>query len=72
MNVSEFISKDKSELLCISCNNNKLSRIFSSFSSKIELRKDDIIDGARKEAKAIVKKIKSGDTKAIRNIYGEK
>ena len=72
MKISEFISNDNAKYYCSSCNNDKLIRIFSGFSSKIELRKEDIIDNAKREAKAIVKKIKSGDTRSIRNIYGEK
>jgi hypothetical protein len=72
MKIAEFISNDNLEYRCKSCNDVKLLRIFSNFSSKIELRKEDIIANAKREARSIVKKIKSGDTRSIRNIYGEK
>ena len=72
MKISEFISKDNLEYYCNSCNDSKLLRIFSNFSSKIELRKEDIINNAKKEAKSIASKIKNGDARSIRNIYGDK
>ena len=69
--VKEYV-ENKNNVKCEHCDSNDILRIISSFSSKVSLSREQMEDRSREEAKKIVKKIKSGDIKTIRDIYGEK
>jgi|15BtaG_2_1085339.scaffolds.fasta_scaffold00189_9 hypothetical protein len=57
---------------CKACNKlSEFTRIFSASSSKIERDKEEMMRQVKEESRKIVQSIKSGNAKAIRNIYGE-
>ena len=77
ISVSEFLSlkakKDFNIRKCKECDTEtKFVRIFNSTSSKISRSKDEILARTKEEARKIVEKVKSGDTRAIKDVYGEK
>jgi hypothetical protein len=76
ISIPDFLSlKTKDEFdhrKCDECDAvSKFVRIFSSTSSKISRGKDEILVQTKEEARKIVEKIKSGDMRAIRDVYGE-
>tara|TARA_A100001011_G_scaffold398979_2_gene505507 strand:+ start:1239 stop:1511 length:273 start_codon:yes stop_codon:yes gene_type:complete len=71
MSTKSFIKNKSFSPKCSNCNSENTRRLFSSFSSKVERSKGEIVAKAKADAKKIVKKIKSGDLRTIRNIYGE-
>ena len=76
MSVSSYLSLENKDVLlnkkCKKCNAvSKFVRIFNPTSSKISKGKDEILIEAKEDARKIVNKIKSGDTKAILDVYGE-
>lgn len=64
-------SSNENKLLCSFCSSKKLKRIIKPVSNKVEKRKDEIVQEAKREARAIINKIKSGDQSAIRDVFGE-
>ena len=77
MSVLNYLSLDQKDVLsdrnCKKCNTvSKFVRIFNPSSSKISKSKEEILNEAKKEARNIVDKIKSGDTKTILDVYGDK
>lgn len=57
---------------CNKCNNIcKFTQTFGTLSSKIKRDKETIISEIKEEAKKIANKVRSGDSRTIRNIYGE-
>jgi hypothetical protein len=57
---------------CKVCNiRSKFVRIFKKSSSRISKGKAELIDEAKEEAREMVHKINMGDSKAIRDIYGD-
>lgn len=57
---------------CKKCNTqSKFVRIFKGSSSRISKGKAELMAEAKDEAREMVQKINMGDTKAIRDIYGE-
>ncbi|MAG28028.1 hypothetical protein CMI47_21080 [Candidatus Pacearchaeota archaeon] len=76
MTVASFLSVKSEDSFdnkkCNNCGNTvQFVRIFSPTSSKISKSKEQILTEAKDEAKKIVEKIKSGDTKTILDVYGE-
>tara|TARA_Y100001937_G_C7090186_1_gene317300 strand:+ start:996 stop:1277 length:282 start_codon:yes stop_codon:yes gene_type:complete len=64
-------SSNENKLLCSFCSSKKLKRIIKPVSNKVEKRKDEIVQEAKREARAIINKIKSGDQRSIRDVFGE-
>jgi len=75
LSISEFQSLNlKShfeDLFCNECQNKTLVRKVSSPFGKIERRKEEIVERAKEEARIITNKIREGDQRAIRDIFGE-
>jgi hypothetical protein len=76
MSITNYLSLDNKDVLlgydCKKCNTvSKFVRIFNPSSSRISKGKEEILNEAKEEARKIVNKIKSGDTKAILDVYGE-
>ena len=71
MSVKNFLSKNASQVQCESCDSLDVTRIFTEFSNKIDRSKEEILEKAKEDAKDVVKRIRAGDVRAIRNIYGE-
>lgn len=60
------------ERKCENCNQtSSFTQIFGALSSKISKDRQQIVAEIQDEARKIANKVKSGDEKAIRNIYGE-
>jgi len=59
------------DLLCDECQNKTLIRKVSAPFGKIERRKEEIVEKAKEEARVITNKIREGDQRAIRDIFGE-
>lgn len=64
-------SNNNSKLLCGFCGSEKVKRLIKPVGSKVEKRKDEIVQEAKREARAIINKIKSGDQSSIRDVFGE-
>ena len=57
---------------CENCGNiTEFIRIFDATSSKISKGKEQILAEVKEDARKIVEKVKSGNTKAILDIYGD-
>jgi hemolysin-activating ACP:hemolysin acyltransferase len=59
------------DILCNECQNKTLIRKVLAPFGKIERRKEEIIEKAKEEAKIITNKIREGNQRAIRDIFGE-
>ena len=75
-NVSEYASLVElnhfDDMWCDKCcNNQKFIRVFGDISSKISKDKDTLMLEIKEEARKISEKVKLGDQKLIREIYGE-
>lgn len=59
----------------IECNNCgiicEFKQVFGTLSSKIKKDKQTIVSEIKDEARKIANKVRSGDSRTIRNIYGE-
>lgn len=53
------------------CQETKFLRIFGSSSSKIKRSKEEIALQIKDDVRKVVEKVKSGNSRAIRDIYGE-
>jgi cytochrome c-type biogenesis protein CcmH/NrfF len=60
----------KNNLKCKSCSSEKITRAFMHISSTVEKSMDKVIEDIKQDVKHIVKKIKNGDAKTIKTIYG--
>jgi len=68
MQMSELKSFDKT---CLDCGS-QMAQHIPSFSSKVRVSKEEMIDNAKAEAKKLADKVRAGDQKLISQIYGEK
>lgn len=74
MSISEFKDlKDNSDnIFCKNCGEKKeISRLFTPTFGKIWKGKHELMADIKEDARKIIKKVKSGDQSAIREIYGE-
>lgn len=74
--IQEYLDLKKTDyfesIKCSNCNNIcEFTQIFGTLSSKILKDKEAILGEIKEEAKKIADKVRSGDSRAIRNIYGE-
>lgn len=57
---------------CKKCNSVcEFTQTFGALSSKIKKDRETMVSEIKEEAKKFANKVRSGDSKAIRNIYGE-
>ena len=73
LSISEFV-RTKDSLLtstCEKCGEKKFSRIFEPLSSKVKRDRDEIAADAKEESRKLAEKVRMGDQKAIRDIYGD-
>jgi len=60
------------EIECKKCNNVcEFTQTFGTLSSKIKKDRETMVSEIKEEARKFADKVRSGDSKAIRNIYGE-
>jgi|15BtaG_2_1085339.scaffolds.fasta_scaffold00184_18 hypothetical protein len=60
------------KMICKNCNKlSEFTRTFGVSSSKIEKDREETMRQIKEDSRRIVQSIKSGNTKTIRNIYGE-
>ena len=76
MSVSDFLFSKSNGAFenkkCKKCGDiTEFYRIFESTSSKISKSRCEILAEAKDEARKIVEKVKSGDTRIISEVYGE-
>lgn len=76
MSISDFQKKKREKyfnnLLCSKCNQStSFSQKFKNLSSKIKLDKQTLVETILDDSRKIAEKVRSGDQKAIRDIYGE-
>ena len=74
--VKEFLrlsqSNELDKMYCEVClNNENFIRIFGETCSKISKDKERMLMDIKEDAKKIVNKVKTGDQKMIRQVYGE-
>lgn len=68
--VSGYV-ESQAALKCTKCESTNITRTFSALASNIKRDKETILQQAMEDKNRIVEKIKNGDAKTIRNIYGE-
>ncbi len=68
--VARFVSC-QGTLKCETCESVNVERIFSELDSSIKRDKETIMQNIMEDKARIVEKIRQGDAKTIRNIYGE-
>lgn len=76
MSISDFQKKKREKyfnsLLCSKCKQStSFSQKFKNLSSKIKLDKQTLVETILDDSRKIAEKVRSGDQKAIRDIYGE-
>tara|TARA_Y100000287_G_C14233761_1_gene363499 strand:- start:695 stop:985 length:291 start_codon:yes stop_codon:yes gene_type:complete len=76
ISIKEFQALSKqglySKLFCNVCSNNQnFIRIFGPTSSKISKDKEALMEDIKNDARKIVEKVRAGDEKVIREVYGE-
>lgn len=74
--IKEYIELKKTnyfkKIKCNNCNNIcEFNQVFGSLSSKIPKDKETVLREIKEEVRKITDKVKSGDSKAIRTVYGE-
>ncbi len=68
--VSLFLSS-QNNLRCEKCSSAELERSLTQLTSSIQRDKETILQQVMEDKNRIVEKIRQGDAKTIRNIYGE-
>lgn len=76
MSINKFLLKKREggfkSIHCIACDmDSEFSQVFGTLSSTITRDREELVRDIQDEARAIANKVRSGDQKAIRNIYGE-
>ena len=76
LSVSEFVKMKSDDLFenikCENCNElTKFTRIFKPTSSRIVKGRQEMLSDIQDEVKKTVSKVRAGNAKAIRDIYGE-
>jgi hypothetical protein len=76
MNIKEYrrLKEEKhfESMPCDQCSSiNSFSQLFGNLSSTITKDREQLVRDILDDARAVSEKIRSGDQKAIRNIYGE-
>ena len=74
--IKEYLDLKKTDyfkkIKCSNCNDIcEFTQTFGSLSSKISKDKETILGEIKEEARKIADKVRSGNSRAIRNIYGE-
>jgi hypothetical protein len=72
LTISEFLKLKKTKIQCDKCEDGVFKRQIISVSSEIERSTEERKMQNKEEVRKIVKKIKAGDEKTIRDIYGDK
>jgi uncharacterized protein CbrC (UPF0167 family) len=77
ISISEFLEKKEDSffesLFCSHCSSHgSFRQKFKSLSSKIKEDKQTMIEKILDDSKRVAEKVRSGDQKAIRDIYGDK
>lgn len=76
MAISDFLNKKRNgffkELSCDKCiGQSCFSQKFDNLSSKIKMDRETLVEKILDDSRKIAEKVRSGDQKAIRDIYGE-
>ena len=71
MSINEFLSTRSVSVSCPICQNGKLQQMLSGVYSKIERRREEVVQQMEAEVQATKAKIMKGDIKTISDIYGE-
>lgn len=72
MTITEFLKTKKIKIKCSKCSNGALNRQINLVFSEIERNKEELKIKNKEEVQEIVKKIRDGDERTIRDIYGDK
>ena len=72
MSISEFLSYKNKKVECKECKKGILTRQINTVSSKIDRSAEELVQQSKDEIRRTVDKIKSGDERTIRDIYGDK
>ncbi len=72
MTISEYLKKKEETSECPDCEAGVLFQVLNPVRSKIERRKEELIPQIEEEARKLVEKVKSGDEKAIADVYGDR
>jgi len=72
MSIHEFIKDKTKNKKCKNCQNGVLYHKIVDINSVIEKSKDQILIESEEEVRKTVDKVRVGDRKAIRDIYGDK
>jgi putative FmdB family regulatory protein len=72
LKVSEYQMLKRQKNKCPECDKGVLSQQLALVTNKIERRKDEIVQQIEEEVNTLVNKVRSGDEKAIRDVYGDK
>jgi hypothetical protein len=72
MSVPQFLKTKTEKISCEQCKNGVLSHQIKSIDSMIEKSSDQITIELEEEIRKTVDKVRAGDRKTIRDIYGDK
>jgi hypothetical protein len=72
MSIPEFLKIKKIKIPCDECKKGILKHQISSIYSKIDRSVEELKMENQEEVRKIVQKIKAGDERVIRDIYGDK
>lgn len=71
LSISNYLELIKEKIKCVHCDSGVLFQELKPVHGNVEKRKEDLMMESKAEVRKIVEKIKSGDSKAIKDIYGE-
>lgn len=72
MSISDFLKNKSIKIKCLECDSGVLFYRPSRISSKVDRDAIEIKEQIREDVINTVNKVKSGDSKAIRDIYGDR
>jgi hypothetical protein len=71
LSISDYTDKKYENLECLLCRKKTLNRVFEKIFSKVQKSSAELIYEITESVQKTREKIESGDTHAIRDIYGE-
>lgn len=72
LSIKDYFDLKKVEIKCEKCLKGVLSQEVVSVNSSVEKSQDQIIMESKEEVRKVVDKIRSGDSKTIDDIYGDR
>jgi putative FmdB family regulatory protein len=71
LSIKEFREEKDINKKCNSCGEGKLYRVYQNILTHVDRQSEDMIESIKEEARKIVEKVKSGDSSALSEIYGD-